>query len=302
MAAEDDYEIIDPRFRRYVMTLHAPVERLATGYRWVEGPVWFADLDLLLFSDIPNNRILRWVPDGGVSVFRQPSDYANGNTRDREGRLMTCSHGARALLRTEYDGRVTVLADRYRGRRLNSPNDVVVASDGGIWFTDPHYGIAMDYEGAGRADEELPCNVYRFDPADGRLDLVADGFACPNGLAFSPDELRLYIAETGRVDEPAPEQHIRVFDVVDGRRLANERVFHKIRTGCADGFRCDVDGNLWSSAADGVHCLSPAGELLGVVKVPEIVSNVAFGGRHKSRLFITGSTSLYAVFLNQRGA
>ncbi len=301
MHAAAHYEILDERFRAYVMTLHAPVERLATGFRWTEGPVWFADFGMLLFSDIPNNRIMRWSAGGDLAPFREGSDYANGNTRDRQGRLVTCSHGRRALLRTEYDGTITVLADRYQGRRLNSPNDVVVKSDDTIWFTDPHYGIATDYEGIGRTAEELPCQVYRFDPADGDLSVVADDFACPNGLAFSPDETRLYISETGRADARDPAQHIRAFDVVDGRRLMGGAVFHEVRPGCSDGFRCDVDGNVWSSAADGVHCITPGGDVIGKIWVPEIVSNVAFGGRHRSRLFITATTSLYAVFLNQRG-
>ena len=293
-------EVVDPKFATYILH-NAPLERLAGGFRWTEGPVWFGDAGVLLFSDIPNDRILRWIDGLGISVYRAPSSFANGNTRDRQGRLITCSHGQRAILRTEYDGRVTVLADRYEGRRLNSPNDVIVKSDGTIWFSDPHYGIRLDYEGE-RALQELPCNVYRLDPEVGKLTVVADDFAGPNGLAFSPDERRLYIADTGAIFDPSAQRHIRVFDVNEHGRLSGGDIFHRVSPGAADGFRCDEDGNVWSSAADGVHCISPAGDLMGKIKVPETVSNVAFGGRMRSRLFICGSTSLYAIYLNRRGA
>ena len=295
----NDFEILDPRFSTYVL-FNAPVERLASGFRWTEGPVWFGDAGALLFSDIPNDRILRWIEGVGVSVFRQPSQFANGNTRDREGRLITCSHGARAVLRTELDGAVTTLADRYQGRRLNSPNDVAVKSDGTIWFTDPHYGIRVDYEGE-RAEQELPCHVYRLDPASGDLRVVADDFGGPNGLAFSPDERTLYVSDTGALHDAAAARHIRAFDVDEAGGLGGSRVFHTVEPGVADGFRCDEDGNLWTSAGDGVHCLAPDGTLLGKIRIPEIVSNVTFGGRRKSRLFICAATSLYAVYLNRRG-
>ncbi|MCQ8240728.1 SMP-30/gluconolactonase/LRE family protein [Rhizosaccharibacter radicis] len=295
------FEILDPRFERFVL-FHAPLEKLAGGFRWAEGPVWFADHRCLLFSDIPNNRIMRWSEATGLSVFREPSDYSNGHTRDREGRLISCLHGRSALVRTEHDGSITVLADRFEGRRLNSPNDVVVKRDGTIWFTDPHYGIAMDYEGGGRRDEELPCRLYRLDPATGGIEVAADGFACPNGLSFSPDETRLYVADTGRIEDADADRHIRVYDVGPDNRLSGERLFHRVSPGAADGFRCDEHGNLWTSAGDGVHCLSPDGTLLGKVRVPEIVANLCFGDRHRSRLFICGTTSLYAVWLNLRGA
>lgn len=296
-----DFEVIDPRFARYVL-FNAPVETLATGFRWTEGPVWFGDAGALLFSDIPNDRIVRWIDGVGVSTFRQPSRYANGNTRDREGRLITCSHGARAVLRTELDGTVTVLADRHQGRRLNSPNDVVVRSDGSIWFTDPHYGLLIDYEGEGRAEQELPCCVYRLDPASGALEVVADDFGGPNGIAFSPDERTLYIADTGALGQAGAARHIRAFDVDEAGRLSHSRVFHTVSPGVADGFRCDEDGNLWTSAGDGVHCLSPEGALMGKIRIPEIVGNIEFGGRFCNRLFICATTSLYAVYLNRRGA
>lgn len=291
------FEIIDPAFGRFVMG-NAPVKKLATGFDWVEGPVWFGDAGCLLFSDIPNNKILRWTPGVGISTYREPSNYANGHTRDREGRLVSCEHGLRRVTRTEHDGRITVIADGYQGKPLNSPNDVVVKSDGSIWFTDPHYGILSDYEGY-RAAQELPCHVYRVDPA-GTISVIADDFNCPNGLAFSPDESRLYIADTGRMFHADP-QHIRVFDVA-GAKLAGGAVFHTVSPGCADGIRTDTDGNLWSSAGDGVHCIAPDGQLRGKVLVPEGVSNICFGGRAKHQLFITATTSLYSISLNRNGA
>jgi len=289
------FEVIDPRFGGFVMG-NAPVKRIATGFDWVEGPVWFGDAGCLLFSDIPNNRILRWTPEG-VTTFRAPSNYSNGHTRDREGRLVSCEHGSRRVTRTELDGSITVIADGYMGKRLNSPNDVVVSGDGAIWFTDPHYGIMTDYEGF-KADQELTCNVYRVDPAGG-IEAVITEMHCPNGLAFSPDESLLYVADTGRMFHPDP-QHIRVFEMVDGRPREG-RLFHTITPGCADGMRVDTDGNLWSSARDGVHCIAPDGTLLGKVLVPEVVSNLCFGGRAKHQLFITATTSVYSVILNRNG-
>lgn len=290
-------ESFDPRFDRFTM-FNAPLKRLATGFDWVEGPVWFGDANCLLFSDIPNDRILRWSPDTGVSTYRAPSNFSNGHTRDRQGRLVSCEHGTRRVTRTEHDGTITVIADRFQGKRLNSPNDVIVKSDGSIWFSDPHYGIGTNYEGH-KADQELPCNVYRVDP-DGTIEAVLTDFACPNGLCFSPDESRLYVADTGRMYKGDP-QHIRVFDMVSGRPTGG-RVFHAVAPGCADGMRMDSEGNLWSSAGDGVHCLAPDGTLLGKIRVPEIVSNVCFGGRAKQQLFITATTSLYVISLNRVGA
>ena len=291
------YQTIDPLFGTYVLG-NAPLKQLATGFDWVEGPVWCGDAGCLLFSDIPNNRIVRWTPDSGISTFRAPSNYSNGHTRDRLGRLVSCEHGTRRVTRTEWDGQITVIADSFQGKRLNSPNDVVVHSDGSIWFTDPHYGIMSDYEGF-RSEQELPCQVYRVDP-DGTIAAVLTDFACPNGLCFSPDETRLYVADTGRMLHPDP-QHIRVFDV-DRSKLTGGRVFHQIAPGCADGIRVDTEGNLWSSAGDGVHCIAPDGHLMGRILVPEVVSNICFGGRAKHQLFITASTSLYAITLNRTGA
>ncbi len=297
-----DFEIVDKRFGRYILG-NAGLERIAEGCRWTEGPVWFGDAGCLLFSDIPNNRILRWIEGVGVSVYRQPSQYANGGTRDQEGRLISCLHHGRSVVRTEHDGSLTTLADRFEGQRLNSPNDVVVKSDGSIWFTDPHYGVIMDYEGE-RSEEELPCHVYRLDPRTGKLTIVSDEFDCPNGLCFSPDESLLYIAETGRMHEDTARRQIRVFDVADGGagKLCKGRAFYAPSVGAADGFRCDEDGNVWTSAGDGVHCVSPQGELLGKIRVPKTVSNVTFGGRHRSRLFICATSEVYAIYLHRRGA
>jgi gluconolactonase len=297
----DGFDIKDRRFARYILD-NAALEPLATGFRWIEGPVWMGDANCLLFQDVPRNRTMRWTEDVGVSVFRAPSDYANGQTRDRQGRLIACSHRGRCLFRTEYDGRVTTLVTHHDGKRLNAPNDVVVKSDGTIWFSDPLYGISNDYEG-GKQVSEQPPGLYRFDPETQDIRLMAGDFDGPNGLAFSPDERRLYVAETGDQAADAPRQYIRVFDVsADGQRLAGGDVFHKIEPGYCDGLRIDEDGNLWSSAADGVHCIDPTGKLLGTIHVPYRVSNLTFGGIHKNRLFIGGSHTLYAIFLNRRGA
>ena len=292
---------IRPEFERYILD-NATLDVLGDGFRWLEGLVWMGDADCLLFQDLPRNRTMRWTENAGISVYRAPSDYANGQTRDREGRLIACSHHGRCLYRTEYDGTVTKLVSHHASKRLNAPNDVVAKSDGTIWFTDPVYGISNDFEGGRQASEQPPA-VYRFDPASGEIRVVADDFGGPNGLAFSPDEKRLYIAETGDQSRPDPKQYIRVFEVGADGALSGGDIFHKIEPGYCDGLRCDEHGNIWSSAADGVHCLSPAGELLGKILIPFRVSNICFGGGpHKNRLFIGGSHTLYAVFLNVRGA
>ena len=292
------YEAIDPQFTRFVM-FNAPVKKLATGFDWAEGPVWFGDANCLLFSDIPNNRIMRWRPDGEVSIYREPSNYTNGHTRDHQGRLVSCEHGGRRVSRTEHDGSITVLADAYQGKPLNSPNDVVVKSDGSIWFTDPHYGIMTNYEGY-KSEQELPCQVYRLDPETGAIEAVVTDMVCPNGLAFSPDESRLYVADTGAIFDESADRHIRVYEV-DGKKVSGGAHFHTIDPGASDGLRIDTDGNIWSSAGDGVHCISPEGKLLGKILVPELVSNVCFGGRNKHQLFITATTSVYSVILNRKG-
>ena len=292
---------IRSEFERYILD-NATLDVLGDGFRWLEGLVWMGDADCLLFQDLPRNRTMRWSETTGISVYRTPSDYANGQTRDREGRLIACSHHGRCLYRTEYDGTVTALVSHHAGKQLNAPNDVVVKSDGTIWFTDPVYGISNDYEGGQQVSEQPPA-VYRFDPASGDIRIAAADFGGPNGLAFSPDEKRLYIAETGDQTKPDPKQYIRAFDVGADNSLSGGDIFHKIEPGYCDGMRCDEHGNIWSSAADGVQCLSPAGELLGKILIPFRVSNICFGGGvYKNRLFIGGSHTLYAVFLNVRGA
>ena len=295
-------DIRAPRFAGYVLA-NASLETLAAGFRWLEGPVWVGGWNALLFQDIPNDRTMRWSAETGVTPFRRPSRYANGQALDRAGRVVFCSHRDRGIFRVEHDGRITTLADRFEGKRLNAPNDIVVKSDGTIWFSDPLYGISTDYEGGRQVSEQKP-RLYRLDPDRGALRAVADDFDGPNGLAFSPDERRLYVAETGdQTGGAPPKQFIRVFDVSPDGSLRGGNIFHKIEPGYADGFRVDEDGNLWSSAADGVHCVSPDGELLGVVRVPRTVSNVAFGGGPaRNRLFIMGSDTLFSIFLNRRGA
>jgi gluconolactonase len=296
----DDYEIRDPKFAHYLLG-NATLETLASGFRWLEGLVWMGDWECLLFQDLPRDRTLRWIEGAGVSLYRAPSGYANGQTRDRQGRLISCSHRERCLLRTEFDGSVTRLVAHHEGRRLNSPNDVRVKSDGSIWFTDPLYGIQSDYEG-GRQRSEQPPALYRFEPDSGRITLAAADFDGPNGLSFSPDERRLYVAESGDQSADNPRQYIRAFDVGADGQLSGGAIFHKIEPGYCDGLCVDEDGNLWSSAADGVHCIDPGGRLLGKIRVPYRVSNLTFGGALRNRLFIGGSQTLYAIFLNRRGA
>jgi gluconolactonase len=272
--------------------------------RWAEGPVWFGDLRCLLWSDIPNQRIMRWDEEtGAVSVFRKPSNFANGHTRDRLGRLVSCEHGTRRVTRTEHDGSITVLAEGYRGKRLNSPNDVVVKSDGSVWFTDPIFGTLGYYEGF-KAVPEVPTNVYRVDTATGEIEAVVEGIENPNGLAFSPDEKRLYVVECG----PAPRS-IKVFDVdASGRRVSGGRVLIDAGPGSPDGFRIDVDGNLWcgwgmgNEELDGVRVFTPEGQAIGHIHLPERCANVCFGGVKRNRLFMAASQSLYAVYVGVKGA
>jgi gluconolactonase len=297
------FEVIDPRFRKLALA-HIHVEKLYTGCRWTEGPAWFAAGRYLVWSDIPNDRMLRWdETDGSVSVFRQPSLNSNGNTVDAMGRLVTCEHRTRCVSRTEFDGTRTVLADRYDGKRLNSPNDVVVKSDGSIWFTDPSYGIDSDYEGDAAPGELGARNVYRVDAATGRVTIVASDFVQPNGLAFSSDESLLYIVDSGFTHKLEGPRHVRRFKVsVDGASISGGEVFADCPVGLYDGLRIDVHDNLWLSASDGVHCHAPDGSLLGKVVIPEAVANLCFGGPKLNRLFICGTTSLYSVYLNTRAA
>ena len=291
---------LDPSFDRYRLPL-AKVERIATGCRWAEGPVWLGDTRSLVWSDIPNNRMLRWDEEtGATSVFRKPSNYANGHTRDRQGRVVSCEHGGRRISRTEHDGTVTTVADSFQGKRLNSPNDLVVKSDGSIWFTDPTFGILGWYEGA-KATPESPMNVYRVD-ASGAIELAIEGINQPNGLAFSPDEKILYVVES-RSDP----RKILAYDIVDGRKAVNGRVFIDAGPGTPDGFRVDVDGNLWcgwgmgEAGLDGVHIFNPDGKRIGRIDLPERCANLCFGGVHRNRLFMAASTSVYSLYVNTQG-
>ncbi|GAC1545612.1 MAG: SMP-30/gluconolactonase/LRE family protein [Candidatus Velthaea sp.] len=296
-------EVLDKRFK--YKAGNAGIERIATGFRWAEGPVYFGDGGYLLWSDIPNNRMMRWSEaDGHVSVFRSPSNYSNGNTRDREGRLITCEHDARRVTRTELDGTITVLMDSFNGKKLNAPNDVVVAADNAVWFTDPGYGILGNYEGH-KAPLELPTNVYRLDVATGRATVVASDFVRPNGIAFSPDEKKLYIIDSG-ITSGGPA-HIRVFDV-NGERLSNGKVFaNNFAPGFTDGMRLDTDGNVWCSMGwanpkeDGVRCYAPNGDMIGKIHLPETCANLCFGGKKKNRLFMAASTSVYALYVDAAG-
>jgi gluconolactonase len=293
---------LDPSFTRYKVT-NAAVERLATGMRWSEGPVWFGDARVLLWSDIPNNRIMRWdEQSGAVSEFRKPSNFTNGNTRDRQGRLLSCEHLGRRVTRTEYDGTITVLASQYNGKPLNSPNDIVCRSDGSIWFTDPPFGILHHYEGTA-AKQELPTNVYRIDPRTGKLSLVAGDINRPNGLCFSPDESKLYVIEAGTTP-----RSIHVFDVADhATRLTGKRVFIACGPGTADGLRCDTDGNLWcgwgqgTDDLDGVMVFNSQGKPIGRIQLPERCANLCFGGIGRNRLFMAASQSVYSLYVATQG-
>jgi gluconolactonase len=299
--AEHEFTILDDRFRQCIRT-SARLEQLYDGCRWAEGPAYFPAGRYFVWSDIPNDRMLRWdETTSTVGVFRAPSGYTNGHTIDRQGRLVSCEQGGRRITRTEHDGSMTVLVDRYNGKRFNSPNDLVVSSDAAIWFTDPSYGIDSDYEGE-RANSEIgACHVYRIDPASGLCPIVADDFVRPNGLAFSPDERVLYIADSGGTSIPDGPRHIRRFDVI-GARLTGGEIFATCTSGFFDGLRLDEFGRIWTSAGDGVHCYAPDGTLLGKVLVPERVANVVFGGPKRNRLFICATTSIYSMLLPVRGA
>jgi gluconolactonase len=357
---EPNVRALDPRFNKY-MVGNTYIERLWTGAMWAEGPVWFADLGILIFSDIPNNRMLKYDEQSGqVSVFRQPSSYTNGNTRDREGRLVSCQHDSRAVVRTEHDGKLTTVADRFDNKRLNGPNDIVVHSDGTIWFTDPGYGLGSWYESDHQTGEELPRAVYRLDPKSGKMDVVSKDQTRPNGLAFSADEKKLYICDTGITDGPDKPSDITAYDVGDNGKLSNRKTLFDLKKavpqmehmaadrprnmammaastgagggateqsggttapggdqgpeagffkyGIADGVRVDTDGNVWAGtgwggpAIDGVTVIAPDGTPIGRIFTPEVVANVAFGGAKRNRLFMAGSTSLYAVYVNVTGA
>ncbi len=303
-------QVLDPEFARYRI-YSSSVEQIATGFRWVEGPVWVTDGRYLLFSDIPNNRMLRWdETTGQVGVFRSPANFSNGLARDRQGRLLACEHLTRRVTRTEYDGSITVLADGFGGKRLNSPNDIVCARDGGIWFTDPPFGIGGHWEGD-KAQAELPQSVYRIDPASGRLDAVLTDLAGPNGLCFSPDEKRLYVVESRH----QPHRVVWAYDVGEGGRLSNKRLHIDANgPGALDGIKCDEFGNLWcgwgsngapgaqAAELDGVMVFNPAGKPIGHIRLPERCANLCFGGSKNNRLFMASSHSIYALYVEARGA
>jgi gluconolactonase len=300
--AEHEFEILDDRFRHGIRT-SARLEKLHGDCRWAEGPVYVPAGRYLVWSDIPNDRMLRWdETTGSVGVFRQPANHANGNTLDRLGRMVTCEQGTRCVARTEHDGTRTVIAAHWNGKRLNSPNDVVVASDHAVWFTDPSYGIDSHYEGDAAESEIGGCHVYRVDAQSGTCDLAADDFVRPNGLAFSPDERWLYIADSGGTSVKDGPRHIRRFAVGAGTRLSGGEVFATCTSGFFDGMRIDEAGRIWTSAGDGVHCYDPDGTLLGKVLVPERVANVVFGGLRRNRLFICATSAIYSMLLPVRGA
>ena len=298
-------DFIDIRDARFAKLIHgnARLDRIWTGGRWAEGPAYFPAGRYLIWSDIPNDRLLRWDETGDtVSVFEQPCRNQNGHTVDREGRLLACEHRGRCVSRIEPDGSRTILADSYAGKRLNSPNDVVVKSDGSIWFTDPTYGIDSEYEGDAAPSEIGSSNVYRIDPASGAVTLVIDDMVQPNGIAFSPDESVLYVADTGRTHEPDCVPKIRAYPVAaDGASVGRGTDFVTCDAGLFDGFRVDTKGHIWSSAGDGVHCFAPDGTLIGKILLPEVVANVCFGGPKRNRLFICATTSVFSLYVNARG-
>lgn len=296
----ESYEYYDKRFHDLTVPI-AEIEELYNGCRWAEGPVWFNDGGYLVWSDIPNQRLLRWLPEIGVSIFRNRTDFINGNTRDRQGRLLSCEHGGRRVIRTEPDGSTTIVADNYDGKRLNSPNDVVVKSDGSVWFTDPTYGILSDYEGNKAKPEQDHCHVFHVSPDTGEVRIVVDNLSMPNGLAFSHDEKILYVADSGRSHDPGGPHHIYAYDVAENGIVSNAREFCAVDPGVPDGLRTDIYGNVWTSSGNGVICFACDGTPLGRIRVPQKVSNLTFGGDRRNRMFITATKSLYSIFVATTG-
>ncbi len=292
-------EHIDRRFA-FLVNGTVQIEKLYDQCRWSEGPVWMPDANQLVWSDIPNSRMMRWTPEGGVSVFRTDSNYSNGNTRDRNGRLITCEHGGRRVTRTEADGSVTVIADKYKGKKLNSPNDAVVKSDGSIWFTDPNYGIMSDYEGYKAEPEQDGNYVYRVDPKSGKITVAVDDFSKPNGLAFSPDESTLYIADSAISHDPDGPSHIRSFKVGKDGTLRGGKVF-ATTDGIPDGLRVDTGGNVWTSAGAGINAYAASGDLLGRIRFPQVVANLCFGGPKRNRIFVACTHEIYAFYVTASG-
>lgn len=295
------YEIRDERFEKRIQG-NANIDVLWTGGRWAEGPAYLAAGRYVIWSDIPNDRIMRFDEmNGEVATFEQPCRNQNGHAVDREGRLVACEHRGRCISRYEIDGSRTVLADRYEGKRFNSPNDVIVKSDGSVWFTDPSYGIDSDYEGDASPMEQDGRHVYRMDPS-GKVTRVINDLRQPNGLAFSADETVLYVSDTGRTHFPDCEPKIRRYPVAaDGASVGKGEDFVISESGLFDGFRLDTDGNVWSSAGDGIHCFAPDGTLLGKILIDEVVANLCFGGPKRNRLFICATTTLRAIYVNARG-
>jgi gluconolactonase len=292
---DPDVVALDNRFRRYVVG-NTVIQRLFTGTLWAEGVAWNGVGRYLVWSDIPNNRQMRWIEeDGRVTVFRSPSGFSNGNTFDFEGRELSCEHGNRRVARYEPNGTVTVIADKFQGKRLNSPNDIAVHPDGGIWFTDPIYGIRGYYEGF-KGESEIKEAVYRVDGKTGQMDKVTDDLNEPNGICFSPDYKKIYICDTGTGRE------VRVYDIDGNNKLHNGKRFVQFATGAADGIRCDIDGNVWAGAPPGVQIVAPSGEPIGMIRLPENCANICFGGTRRNRLFMAASQSLYAVYIDTIGA
>ncbi len=299
--AKSDYEFMDKSFG-YLVSSSANVEKIWSKGIWTEGPAYFPAQKSLIWSDIPNERMMRYdETTGNVGVFRHHSNFANGNAIDRQGRMISCEQGTRRLTRTEHNGNITILVDKFQGKKFNSPNDVVIKSDDTIWFTDPAYGIETDFEGYKAESEIGSDNVYRFDPNSGDCQIVTDDFKRPNGLAFSPDENKIYIVDSGGWRYPENPHHIRVFDVSGENTLSGGEIFAECTKGVFDGFRLDEQGHIWTSAEDGVHCYHPDGRLLGKILVPEEVANLTFGGERNNRLFITATSSVYTVMIRVKG-